>query len=154
MKKILKILGKSLIGIPIIIFLYELLNLVISIILQQYVRIDGGILQDVIREYLFCEILGYGLGVIIFYINSLKEERDTINKTKKVIEVLGIVLMLMFLAISFLDNDIVMGLIIMASICLLILLCLFIIFLFDKKDVNNINKKIRQKEEKSETKDI
>lgn len=150
MKNFLKILGKSLIGIPIAIFLYELLNLVISIILQQYVRIDGGILQEVIYEYLFYGILGCGLSVMLFYINSLKEEKDAIKKTKKVIEVYGIVFIVMFLLISFLENDLILGLIIISATSLLICLCLFIIFLFDKKDVNRINKKIKENEEKKD----
>lgn len=149
MKNFLKVLGKSLIAIPISIFLYELLNLVISIILQQYVRIDGGILQEVIHEYLFYGILGYGLSIMLFYIDSLKE-KDTIKKTKKVIEVFGIVFTIMFLLISFLDNDIILGLIIISVMCLVICLCLFIVFLFDKKDVNNINKKIKENEEKKD----
>lgn len=146
MKKFLKVLGKSLIGIPISIFLYELLNLVISIILQQYVRIDGGILDEVIKEYLFWGILGYGLRIMCLYINSLKEEKDIIKKTRKVIEVFGIVFILMFLVISILDNDFILGLIIIPAMCLVICLCLFIIFLFDKKDINNINKKIKENE--------
>lgn len=143
MKKILKILGKSLIGIPIAIFLYELLNLVISITLQQYVRIDGGILQEVIYEYLFYGILGYGLSVMCFYVDSLKYEKDTVNKTRKVIEVFGVVFVIMFLLISFLENDFVFGPLIVLAICLMVCICLFIIFIFDKKDVDNINKKIK-----------
>ena len=150
MKNFLKVLGKSLIGIPIAIFLYELLNLVISIILQKYVRIDGGILQEVIYEYLFYGILGYGLSIMLFYINSLKEEKDTIKKTKKVIEIYGIVFIVIFLLISFLENDLILGLIIISAMCLVICFCLFIVFLFDKKDVNNINKKIKENEEKRE----
>ena len=79
-----------------------------------------------------------------------KEEKDTIKKTKKVIEIYGIVFIVMFLLISFLENDLILGLIIISAMCLVICFCLFIVFLFDKKDVNNINKKIKENEEKRE----
>lgn len=151
MKNILEALKKAFIGIPLAIFLYELFNLAISIALKQYVRIDGGKLEEVITIYIESIIQGYGLAFLMYYTDILKKESDkknVIQMTKSVINAFGIVMILTILIMSIIDNDIIFGFIIIAMISLLLLLLLFIIFLFDKKEVNNINKKIKEDNKK------
>lgn len=146
MKNVLKTLKKAFIGIPLAIFLYELFNLTISIVLKQYVRIDGGNLKEVIITYIESAITFYGLAFMMYYIDILKKssEKNEIQMTKSVINTFGIVMILIILIMSIIDNDILFGLITIVMILLLVLVLLFIVFLFDKKEVNNINKKIKE----------
>ena len=52
MKNVLRLLKKSFVGIPVAIFLYEMFNLTLSIIMKQYVKIDGFNLQRLIYDYI------------------------------------------------------------------------------------------------------
>lgn len=146
MKNILKSLKKAFIGIPLAIFLYELFNLAISIALKQYVRIDGGDLKEVITGYVEFAITGYGIAFMMYYIDFLRKKsgKNEIQMTKSVINTFGIVMVLTILIIGILNNDIIFAFIIIPMVSLLLCLLLFIVFLFDKKEVNNINKKIKE----------
>lgn len=152
MKNVLKLLRKSLIGIPVAIFFYEIFNLTISIILKQYVKIDGFNLQRLVFDYIEYGVAGYGWAFIMNYMeynleNSVKNE---IQKSKEVVTVFGVVITLVILIGSIIENDMFFGLVVIAMISLLVCLLLFIIFLFDKKDVNSINKKIKENEAKKD----
>lgn len=146
MKNILKTFKKAFIGIPLAIFLYELFNLAISIALNQYAKIDGFNLEQLIKDYISSSVCGYGLAFMMYYIDILKEssEKNEIQMTKSVINTFGIVMILTILIMSIIDNDVLLGFIISLMIILLVLVLLFIVFLFDKKEVNNINKKIKE----------
>lgn len=152
MKNILKVLKKSLIGIPVAIFLYEIFNLTISIIMKHYVKIDGFNLQQLICDYIEYGITGYGWAFIMNYMEYYikKSEKNEIQKSKEIVTVFGVVITLIILIVSILENDILFGILTIAMISLLVMILLFIIFLFDKKDVNNINKKIKENKKKEE----
>lgn len=146
MKNILKALRKSLIGIPVAIFLYEMFNLTISVILKQYVKIDGFNLQRLIVDYIEYGITGYGWAFIMNYMeyNLKNSEKNEIQKTQSVVNVFGTVIILIILIGSIVEKELLFGFLIIAMISLLMCVLLFIIFLFDKRDVHNINKKIKQ----------
>lgn len=150
MKNVLKALKKAIIGIPLAIFLYELFNLTISIVLNQYVKIDGFNLEQLIKDYISSSVCGYGLAFMMYYIDILKNssEKNEIQMTKSVINIFGVVIILIILIASIIDNDMLFGCIMIAMISLLVFLLLFIIFLFEKKEVNNINKKIKENNKK------
>lgn len=146
MKNILKILKKSLVGIPVTIFIYEMFNLTISIIMKQYVKVDGFNLQRLIYDYIELGIAGYGYAFILNYMeyNIKKSEKNAIKRSESIVNVFGTVIILIILIASIIEKEIAFGLIVIAMISLLVISLLFILFLFDKKDVNNINKKIKE----------
>lgn len=151
MKNILKLLKKSCIGIPVAICIYELFNLTISIIMNQYVKIDGFNLQILIKDYIEYGVVGYGWAFIVNYMeyNIKNSDKNEIQKSKSVVTVFGTVITLIILIGSIMENDILSRLLIIAMISLVVCFLLFILFLFDKKDVDNINKKIKENEKKS-----
>lgn len=150
MKNVLKALKKAIIGIPLAIFLYELFNLTISIVLNQYVKIDGFNLEQLIKDYVSSSVCGYGLAFMMYYIKNITKtsEKNEVEKNKSVVNVFGIVMISIIFIMSLIDNDILFGLITIAMISLLVCLLLFIVFLFDKKEVSNINKKIKENNKK------
>jgi len=153
MKNFLKVLRKSLIGIPVAIFLYEILNLIISIIMKQYVKIDEFNLHQLIIDYIEYGLIGYGLAFIMKYMEYFikKSDKNEIQKTKELVTVFGVVIIIIILVNSIIETDMmIIGLAMIAMISLLMCVLLFIIFLFDKKEVNNINKKIKENQEKKD----
>ena len=150
MKNILKLLKKSCIGIPVAICIYELFNLSISIIMEQYVKIDGFDLNRLILDYIEFGITGYGWAFIMNYMEYClkRSEKNEIEKSKSIVTVFGTVITLIILIGSIIENDILFGLLIIAMISLVVCFLLFILFLFDKKDIDNINKKINENEKK------
>ena len=151
MSNIFKVLKKSFVGIPVAIFLYELFNLAISIIMKQYVKVDGFNLQRLIYDYIEFGIIGYGYAFILNYIeyNNKNSEKNVIERSKSVVNIFGTVIILIILIGSIIENEIVFGLLFIAMISLLVMSLLFILFLFDKKEVNNINNKIKEKNSKT-----
>lgn len=148
MKNILKVFKKSFIGVPVAIFIYEMFNLAISIVMKQYVKIDGFNLQRLICDYIEFGMVGYGYSFMLNYIkyNIKNSDQNEIQKSRRVINVFGVILILIILIMSIIDNDLFFGCIVIAMLSLLILVILFILFLFDKKEVNTINNKIKEKE--------
>lgn len=152
MKNTLKLLKKSCVGIPVAICIYELFNLTISIIMDQYVKIDGFNLQRLIKDYIEYSVVGYGWAFIMNYMeyNIKNSNKNEIEKSRSIVNVFGLVLTLIILIGSIMENDILFGLLTIAMISLVACLLLFILFLFDKKDVNNINNKIKENEKKKD----
>ena len=152
MSNILKVLKKSFVGIPVAIFLYELFNLSISIIMKQYVKVDGFNLQRLICDYIEFGIIGYGYAFILNYIeyNIKNSEKNVIKRSKSVVNAFGIVIILVILSGSIIEKEIVFGLLVIAMILLLVMSLLFVLFLFDKKEVNNINNKIKENKKKED----
>ena len=148
MKNILKILKKSLVGIPVAIFLYEMFNLTLSVAMNQYVKIDGFDLQRLIYDYIEFGIAGYGYTFILNYMkyNIKDSDKNVIKRSENIVNVFGTVIILIILIGSIIEKDIGFGLVVVAMISLLVISLLFILFLFDKKDVNNINKRIKANE--------
>lgn len=148
MKNTLKVLTKSFVGVPVAIFIYEMFNLAISIVMKQYVKVDGFNLQRLIYDYIEFGMVGYGYAYILNYMkyNIKNSEKNEIQRSRSVINVFGIVMILIILIMSIIDNDLFFGCIVIAMLSLLILVILFILFLFDKKEVNTINNKLKEKE--------
>lgn len=146
MKEKLIVFVKGLKGIPVAIFLYEMLNLAISIILKEYVRLDEFELNELIMEYLELTIMGYGTAFMINYTKYISEKTDKsiIKKSKNIVNILGITMILVILIISVIEKDFLIGLLIISMISLIIATLLFIIYSFDKRDIKNINKKIKE----------
>lgn len=145
MKSFFKILGKSLIGVPLAIFFYELLNLTISILMEQYVRVDLFNLRDVINNYITLAFTGYLFAIIY---NYLQLEKDPVKVTKKGITVTGIVFACMTAGI--IADDVYLGLLVGSMFALLMCAITFIIFLFNRKEIENINSKIKENQEKKD----
>ena len=116
--------------------------------MNQYVKIDGFNLNQLIKDYMWCTILGYGTAFLMGYGNYIIKNvsGNEIQKSRNLITVWGFVIITMVLIMSIIENDVLFGLITIAMISLLGLGLLFIIFLFDKKEVNTINNKIKEKE--------
>lgn len=155
MKNTLKILKKSLVGVPVAIFLYELFNLTISIIMKQYVKVDGFSLQRLIYDYIEMGVAGYGYAFILNYMEySVKSsEKNAIKRSESIVNVFGTVIILVILIASIIEKEISFGLIVITMISLLVISLLFVLFLFDKKEVNNINRKIKENEKNKEKKE-
>ena len=146
MKNVLRLLKKSFVGIPVAIFLYEIFNLTLSIIMKQYVKIDGFNLQRLIYDYIEYGIAGYGYAFILNYIeyNLKNSDKNGIQTSKSTVNLLGIVMIAIILIVSTIEGKLTLGLVIVSMISLLVIIFLFVIFLFDKKDVKNINKRIQE----------
>ena len=78
---------KALIGIPTLIGFYEILNIAISVMYGEYVRLDGGVLQYVLEDAISAGIMGYGLALGCFSWGRIlnDKEKDEIQKTKGII---------------------------------------------------------------------
>ena len=146
MKNVVKLVKKSFKGIPIAIFIYEMFNLVLSIEVGQYVKIDGFNLNRLITDYIEYGFIGFTITFVANYLryNIKDSDKNGVQRSKSIVNILAIVMMLIILVSSAIEGEIALGLIINSMISLLVCLMLFVIFLFDKKDVNNINKKIKE----------
>ena len=145
MKNILKLFKKSFVGIPVAIFIYEMFNLVLSLEMEQYVKIDGFNLNRLITDYIEYGFIGFVITFVANYLRyNIKDlDKNGIQRSKSIVNVLTIAIMLIILVSTVIEGQIVVGLLINVMISLLVCIMLFIIYLFDKKDVKKINKKIQ-----------
>lgn len=150
MKEKILNLFRALWGVSAVIFLYEVLNLIISIQIGRYVRIDNSNLNEVIQNYISYAIFGYAMALLIIKTKEISrdESKNAIEKTKKTLSVFLIIFTLLFIAEGIILNDILASVIIIAIMSLVVLTLLFIVFLIDKKDVKAINKKLEEENKK------
>ena len=150
MKNVLKLVKKSFKGIPIAIFIYEMFNLVLSIEVGQYVKIDGFNLNRLITDYIEYGFIGFAITFVANYLkyNIKDSNKNGIQRSKSIVNLLATIMILIILVSSAIEGEIAIGLVINSMISLIVCLILFVIFLFDKKDVKEINKKIQEKQDK------
>ena len=142
MKKIslfLKDAVKALIGIPTLIGFYEILNLIISVIIGEYVRIDGGVLETVIQDAIGAGTMGYGLAFGIFSWNRIfnDNEKDGIQKSKSLILYFWIIVLIVLGLNAIILKDIEMLLVLGSIFTIVYGLATLVIYLWEHLIVDN-----------------
>lgn len=147
MKRIFKNLFKALLGIPVTIFLYELFNLTISIILSEYVRVDNFNLNEVIQNYFSYAVFGYAMALLALISKDISKDagKNLVEKTNQTLSIFLIIFIVLFISEGLILNDMLASILIIAIMSLVIITLLFIVFLLDKKEINKINKKLKEK---------
>lgn len=89
----IKIALQALIGAFAAIGLFEVMDLIACLRLGHYARMDGGVLENVLRDYIGNGALGYALGlmVIIYLKINKNEEKGTVQKTQEMLLVFWII---------------------------------------------------------------
>lgn len=154
MKKVLLFLEdavKATIGIPILIGYGEILNLIISLVIGKYVRIDEGILQNVVEDYITAGLMGFGLALGFFtWSRTIKDEnKDTIQKSKSLILYIWVIAVIVTIINGILLADYEMILILTLSYSVMFGVALLAIYIWDKAMIKKINKKIKENERKN-----
>jgi len=124
---------KALIGIPTLIGFYEILNIIISITLGEYVRLDEGILQYVIEDAVSAGIMGYGMALGIFSWKRIfnDDKKDEIQKTKSLILYFWIITMIVSVLNGIILSDIKMLLILAVSFTVVFGIATLAIYLWE-----------------------
>ncbi len=148
-----KLLLKSLIGVPIGIFVLELFNIWLSIATGQYTRFDAievGVLNlnNVLVSYTFCAITSYLLMIYLNYTKfvlslelSVKEEKKRNNKAYPIMMAITV----LFVISCYMEN---IGAVI-GSVASMVWSGIFIIIvaietLFNKYSIKQINEKLKE----------
>lgn len=149
-----KLFLKSLIGIPMGIFALELINIVMSVVYGEYIRLDcleGGInLSSIISSYLYCALSSYIITVCLcnsVEINkseiSVLEKSKESNKLSIPLMILLFVIMIPTIIINPDDSDI-FGFIPSFIWTGLAMIVVAVKCLFDKYTIKEINKKLKE----------
>lgn len=165
MKKVLSYINdavKALIGIPTTIGFIEIINLISSIVVGQYVRLDGGDLRIIIEDYMGYAAWGYALSLMILIMHRIiKDENIDIIKKSELMMISSYLIISTVLSIGNIINNIYLKNTIhlldifgaFLTFGLVFAPSLLIVYLWDKKVINKINNKIKENEKKnSETK--
>ena len=100
-----KIFLKALAGIPMGIFIFELINIIISLHYGSYIRIEclesGLNLKDIIVSYLYCIISSYILGIVMFNSINIYKMELTISQKEKENNRISIPLLIILFVIIF-----------------------------------------------------
>lgn len=126
---------QAIIGIPILIGLYEILNLIISVMMGEYVRIDGGVLQNVIEDAVNVGLMGYGLAFGFFSWRRIfnDKEKDEIQKSKSLILYFWIILIIVTILDGIILANFTMTLVLGGSFTILFALTTLVIYLWEYK---------------------
>lgn len=132
---------KAIIGIPILIGWYEILNLVISVMMGEYVRLDGGVLQTVIEDAVSAGLMGYGLAFGFFSWKRIfnDKEKDEIQKSKSLILYFWIISIIVTILDGIILADFTMTLVLGGSFTIVFALATLVIYLWEYS-VNNKKK--------------
>ena len=148
-----KLLLKSLIGIPIGIFVLEVFNIWLSIATGQYTRFDAierGVLNlnNVLISYSFCAITSYLLMIYLNYTKfvlslelSVKEEK---KRNKKVYPIMMATTVLFGIACYMENTGAVMGILASMLWTGIFIIILAIESLFNKYSIKQINEKLKE----------
>jgi len=148
MKKVCIFIGdaiKALTGSLVIIGTIEVIYLIASLMIGEYVREDGGVLEEVVYNYITYAIFGYGLAWIIILAKKIEkdEKNDVIQKTKNMVLVFEIVSVITTILIGIHTQDLKTTLLMILSFSILFIIAFLVIHLIDKKIINKINDKIK-----------
>lgn len=137
---------KALVGTFAIIGFMEVLNVIISVVVGQYIRIDEGVLENVINDYIFYGELGYGITWIVICYNRIQKDinKDVVQKTKSLVIQTWIILVIITLIVGILTLNLKLTIFGITSYSAIFGLALLILYLIDKKLINEINKKIKE----------
>jgi len=158
MKKVIKVMEfissaiNALLGSLASIGFIEVINVIISICMGQYVRMDGGNLELIIEDYIALGLYGYGLAWIFIYCNKLNkdENKDIIQRSKEVIIVSWIIIVLINFICGILLSDFIEALMMNIMYSAMFGFALFILYIWDVKVINKINDKIKENKDKKQ----
>lgn len=149
-----KVFMKSFLGIPLAIFLYEIINIIFSITVfqNQYFRLDMFDLKEIITIYIELAIIGYILFFSMYYEmflrNSGKKENE-IAKKSATIMVITFILIIFGLMFTVDSNSYAI-----AISCPIIIIIFGVIGAIkgfsDENTIKKINKKIKEIQEKKD----
>jgi len=142
----------ALIGVLATIGFIELLNVIISIYMGEYVRIDGGDLSFIVKGYIEVAVLGYGMGWIFIICNRVAndDKKDPVQKTKIIINSTWIISIIIITIYTILTLDLVGALIMIILSVVLFGGALLLVYLWDRIVINEINNKIKENNEKKD----
>ena len=124
---------------------YELFNLIVSIGMGYYVRIEGGTLENIIRNYIEVAVIGFGFGWIriIFFRIQQDNEMSVVQGIKKIIIYSWIIICLVCITCCVLLGEYKKMMLIIVGYTLAWGFTLFVVYVLDKRMINKINKKIK-----------
>ena len=130
----------------------EVVNLIISICLGEYVRIDGGSLQKVLEMYMFLGLYGYGYAWIIIFAKKISEnkEKDIMQKTKEIIIIIWGILFILNIISGIILSDLLEALRFNLMYSVMFGGALLFLYLYDKIIINKINNKIKENVKKED----
>ena len=142
----------ALIGVLAAIGFLEIINVIISICIGQYVRMDGGNLEEVLENYITFGLYGYAMAWIFIYCNKISkdENKDIVQKTKKVIIVTWVILLIVDFIYGILLSDFRGALYLNVMYSCMFGLVLLVLYVCDKKEIKEINDKIKENKEKKD----
>ena len=146
-----KIFMKSFLGVPVAIFLYELINIAFSIAIygNQYLRLDGFDLNQIIIIYIELAIFGYLMTFLTLYTSELNyKEKNEIQKARKDAKFSTIIYICVILIIGFVAifNDTYATAIAFPIILVVFGIVNMVKSIIDEKNIKKINKKIKENE--------
>ena len=155
MKKLLLLVNfikdaiNALLGSLVAIGFVEIINLIISIYIGEYVRIDGGNLNKVLEMYIFLGIYGYALACIMIFAKKLSKnnDKDIMQKSKKIIIVVWVTMVVANLISGIVLSDLLEALRLSLMYSVMFGLSLLFLYMYDKIVINKINKKIKENKE-------
>lgn len=124
----------------------EVMNVIISYCLGTYVRMDEFNLGVIIKDYISAGIYGYGFAWIFIYCNKISKDdnKDIIEKTKKVIIFTWIIFVAINVICGIILSDYIMALQISIIFSAMFGFALLLLYLYDKKVIDKINEKIKE----------
>lgn len=139
---------KALVGAFAMIGFMEVINVIISSMMGQYVRIDGGIIDNIVENYISYGALGYAIAwMLICYNKIIKDDnKDILQKTKSCIIQAWIIATIMTLISGILTLNLEWIIIGIISYFVMFGFSLLVLYIIDKKSINEINKKIKEKD--------
>lgn len=142
----------ALIGIPIGIGILELFNFTISIMMGEYVRIDGGNLELIIHDYTLSGIMGVFMAWIFIICNKIDkdENKDPVQKTKGMISSSWMIISILIIVYALLTSELLMAVEALAGVTIFFGGALLLVYVYDKKVIKQINSKIKENQNKKD----
>ena len=130
----------------------ELITVIISICIGEYVRLDEGNLSLIIEDYIVIGILGYGMGYGWIICNKVgtDDKKDPIQKTRSIINSFWIIVTILISIYAIVISDF-RGTLMMLLISLILFGgALILLNLWDRIIIKEINKKIKENQNKED----
>jgi hypothetical protein len=152
MKKILVVFNfvkdavNALLGSLVAIGFIEVINLIISIYIGEYVRIDGGSLEKVLEMYMFLGLYGYALSCVMIFTKKISKnnDKDIMQKTKEIIIVVWITMFILNIISGIILSELSETLRLNLMYSAMFGGSLLFIYMYDKIVINRINKQIKE----------
>lgn len=149
MKKIgvfIQDLLKSVYGAFILIGIYEIFNLIISLKIGQYVRIDGGVLDDIINTYFALGLIGIGMALLFIKLEKINKDNDidTVQKCKTLLIKAWEISVAIVILLGNLEDMLIM----IPALSTMFGFTLLVLYIIDKKNIKEINRRIKENKTK------